>query len=82
MQSNTVMQSNTNTQYNTDNSYFIHLKEKNMTYFAHLKQAWTVSIKMAVGSIVCFIHGLYPDLFQTTGTSIAKDIASYSKKSE
>jgi Family of unknown function (DUF6356) len=51
-----------------------HLHKKNITYFKHLQQAWEISFKMGTASIACFIHGLFPDVFQTTATDIAKDI--------
>jgi len=34
-----------------------------------MKRASKISFFMCVGSIVCFIHGIFPFLFETTGTS-------------
>lgn len=32
-----------------------HLKEEGMTYFQHMKVAWSLSFKY-------FVHGIFPDL--------------------
>lgn len=60
---------------------FKHLAEKNIGYIAHLMQAWNISIQMLIGSISCFIHGIYPDVFDTTATDIAYDI-TYTRMNE
>lgn len=52
--------------------YFLHLEEKNLSYFSHLIQAWNISWKLFKASIGCFIHGIYPDVF----TKIASDTAT------
>jgi hypothetical protein len=52
--------------------YFLHLDEKNLSYFSHLIQAWNISWKLFKASIGCFIHGFYPDVF----TKIASDTAT------
>tara|TARA_E500000331_G_C17168130_1_gene674842 strand:- start:456 stop:653 length:198 start_codon:yes stop_codon:yes gene_type:complete len=46
-----------------------HLKDSKLSYISHMKRASKISFFMCVGSIVCFIHGIFPFLFETTGTS-------------
>lgn len=38
------------------------------TYFQHLGQASSFAASMAVGAICCFLHGLFPFAFQSTGS--------------
>jgi uncharacterized integral membrane protein (TIGR00698 family) len=38
------------------------------TYFQHLGQASSFAGSMALGAICCFLHGLFPFAFQTTGS--------------
>ena len=37
------------------------------TYFEHLVFAWSFGFQMLIGSIVCFLHGVFPFLMPTTG---------------
>ncbi len=53
---------------------FKHLTENNITYIKHFKQASFISLKMLYGSISCAIHAIYPDIFKTTGSDIAREI--------
>jgi len=40
-----------------------HLKENNVTYFEHLRFAWTVSF-------ILFAHGLFPFLWTDRGSEL------------
>jgi hypothetical protein len=54
--------------------FFKHTTEKGLGYMSHLKQAWTISFKMLCASAACFVHGIYPDIFCTTASNLAKDV--------
>ncbi len=47
-----------------------HLDSVNETYFQHLMHACRFSFTMAIGSVACLIHALFPFLFVKTGSSI------------
>lgn len=51
-----------------------HLEEKRIGYFAHLRQAWWISLRMFYGGVACFVHGLVPDWFTTTASDVAADV--------
>lgn len=56
-------------------SIFIkHPKEQNMTYVEHLKHACSYSIQAFKSSLIFLVHGLFPCLFQKTGSAIIKDL--------
>ena len=59
-----------------------HLKEKNISYWNHLKQAWYISYRMIIGGVAGFIHGVYPGVFNTTATDAAREVVGYAKKAE
>jgi hypothetical protein len=59
---------------------FQHLKDKNINYLNHLTQALLISGKMLYGAIACFIHAVYPDVFQTAASDIARDIIDIVKR--
>jgi len=40
-----------------------HLEESGLTYFQHLRRAWTVAF-------VCLVHGLIPWVWETKGKDI------------
>jgi len=45
-----------------------HLTQKNMTYVEHLCQAWGYSYHLIKGGILCFLHGIFPNLFVTSAS--------------
>lgn len=45
-----------------------HLAQKNITYFEHLCQAWHYSYHLIRGGVLCFIHGIFPNLFVTSAS--------------
>lgn len=55
-----------------------HLKEKKLGYFKHMKHAFKLSIESLKATLYFFIHGIYPDVFKTSGSEkilkIVKDL--------
>lgn len=49
-----------------------HPQEQQMTYWEHLKRAWSLGFSMGKGCIALLIHGICPQWFQTTGTDTIK----------
>jgi hypothetical protein len=47
-----------------------HPKEEGMTYFQHMRRAFSLGGRMLYGSICLFVHGLVPALHERTGTRI------------
>ena len=54
-----------------------HLRENNLTYFRHFKQAMGYSFIISKAAICCFIHAFIPDLFPTTASCLIKDLAKH-----
>jgi hypothetical protein len=48
---------------------FIHLEDVKQTYFEHFKDALYYSFASLRASIYFLIHGIYPDIFITSGSS-------------
>ena len=44
------------------------------TYFEHLGQASSFAGSMAMGAVCCFLHGLFPFAFQTSGSRRIRDL--------
>ena len=50
-----------------------HLKLANENYFEHMEVALKISFQLLIGSLMAFIHALFPSLFTTsTGNKIKK----------
>lgn len=47
-----------------------HLQKIGMGYFQHMRQAFLYSFTSFKAGIAFFIHGLFPDLLETTGSEI------------
>ena len=45
-----------------------HLREVNETYFQHFRHAMYFSLQMLLAAIACAIHGVFPFLFERTGS--------------
>ena len=45
-----------------------HLQQVNMTYFSHLKRAWRIGSKMMYNGLLYIIHGVYPNVFETSAS--------------
>ena len=50
-----------------------HIKENNTTYFVHMRRAFSLSLKTLQASIALFIHAVYPNIFEYTGSSLIKE---------
>jgi len=37
-----------------------HLKDKNLTYFQHLREAWTLALQLFLLSLISLVHGMLP----------------------
>ncbi len=51
-----------------------HPEEKNMTYLEHLKHALVLGVQTLGCSIVFIIHGIFPVLFESTGSTMIKNL--------
>jgi hypothetical protein len=51
-----------------------HLDDINETYFQHMTHALRFSGKLAVGSIACLIHAIFPFLCVKAGSAIITDM--------
>ena len=52
-----------------------HIKNKNTTYFLHMKHAFYLSYNMLLGSSYLLIHSILPNLFETKGSTIIKKLS-------
>jgi Family of unknown function (DUF6356) len=53
-------------------SFTEHPETVGETYFEHLQVATGFSFQMICGGLACFVHGVFPFLFTTTGSSIVR----------
>jgi hypothetical protein len=53
---------------------FKHIKNKNTTYFLHMKHSLYLSYNMLIGGSYLFIHSIFPNLFETKGSTIIKEL--------
>jgi hypothetical protein len=51
-----------------------HPHQEGMTYFQHLRRAFSLSGQMLYGSMCLCIHGLIPAYFERTGTTIIHEL--------
>ena len=42
------------------------------TYAEHMAFAWSFAFPMLLGGLACFVHGVFPFLFETTGSRCVK----------
>jgi len=47
-----------------------HINENDMSYTSHMKRAMKISFFMILGGVACFIHAIFPFLFEKTGTAM------------
>lgn len=55
-----------------------HLDKVGMTYFGHMAGAWKFAFKLQLAALAGLVHGLLPNLFETTASDTVKKL---SKKS-
>lgn len=51
-----------------------HLKEHNISYFAHAARAFKISGQLLYASFAAAVHGICPFLFETTASYICTKI--------
>jgi hypothetical protein len=51
-----------------------HPEEQKMTYVEHLKHALSLGLETLGCSIVFIVHGIIPALFETTGSTMIKNL--------
>ena len=51
-----------------------HPEEKKMSYVEHLKHALSLGLETLGCSIIFIVHGIIPALFQTTGSTMIKNL--------
>ena len=56
------------------NPFTAHPHEVGETYLEHGLFACRYGVKMTAGGIAAFLHGLFPFLFQTTGSRITREL--------
>ena len=42
-----------------------HLKDKNLTYFQHLGEAWNLALQLFLLSLISLAHGMLPFIFKS-----------------
>ena len=57
-----------------------HLKLVNENYFKHMLEAWLIVITFISAGLICFIHSIFPFLFQTTASTMVKNILNRTNK--
>jgi len=51
-----------------------HPASVNETYVEHLGSAWSFAFRMIGAGCACFLHGLLPFLFSSTGSSAIREL--------
>ena len=57
-----------------------HLKLIHENYFKHMFEAWLIVITLITAGLICFIHSIFPFLFQTTASTMVKNIIDRTNK--
>jgi len=57
-----------------------HLKENNLTYFQHFKQAMGYYAAIQTAAFCVFVHAFVPSLFECTASKIIKKLAEHFKQ--
>lgn len=57
-----------------------HLKLVHENYFKHMLEAWLITITFIFSGLICFIHSFFPFLFQTTASTMVKNILDRTNK--
>ena len=65
---------------------FSHLKNVNMTYLQHMRTSFGYSYTFFSGSIKAFIHGIFPNMYETSTSDLIKqlhmDLEKHHKKND
>ncbi len=57
-----------------------HLKMVNEHYLRHMIEAWAIAIVFIVSGFIVFIHSVFPFIFQTTASTMVKNILERTNK--
>jgi len=57
-----------------------HLQKVNENYFKHMVEAWAISIVFVLSGLICLIHSFFPFIFQTTASTMVKNIINRTDK--
>jgi len=57
-----------------------HLKENNLSYFGHWKQAMGYFAEIQIAAFCVFTHAWFPFLFECTASEIIKNLAERFKQ--
>jgi hypothetical protein len=49
-----------------------HPRSVDETYGEHMAMAWSFAFPMLLGGLACLVHGVFPFLFETTGSRCVK----------
>ena len=58
------------------NPFTAHPRDVGETYLEHGVFACRYGAKMTLGGVAAFLHGLFPFLFQATGSRITRELAA------
>ena len=58
------------------NPFTAHPRDVGETYLEHALFACRYGAKMTFGGLAAFVHGVFPFLFQTTGSRITRELAA------
>ena len=51
-----------------------HLKDKNLTYFQHLRVAWILAFQLLLLSLTSLVHGMLPFIFSSSTSNGLKKL--------
>jgi|688.fasta_scaffold242835_4 ABC-type cobalamin transport system permease subunit len=57
-----------------------HLKMVNENYLKHMFEAWLIAIVFFISGVIVFIHSVFPFIFQTTASTMVKNILARTNK--
>ena len=63
------------------NPFTAHPRDVGETYLEHCLFACRYGAKMTAGGIAAFLHGLFPFLFQTTGSRVTRELSEVLEQS-
>ena len=56
------------------NPFTTHPRSIGESYFEHCAFACRYGVKMTLGGLAAFVHGVFPFLFETTGSRITREL--------
>jgi hypothetical protein len=58
-------------------SFFSHVEENNLTYFQHMRTAFSISYQLISTGIKSFVHGIFPPVWQTSASDKVRELNQY-----